>query len=121
MPPGEPRHPTRPRRSNIAWRPLGAYDGGRLVGFVKLAWDGGDHAFVLDTTVHPQYQRRGIGRLLVRRATEIAEENGVEWLHVDHEPHLEGFYARCGFRPDPGRLDPARQLLKNRTTTLLGC
>ncbi len=60
---------------------------------------GGDHAFVLDTTVHPDYQHRGIGRLLVRRASEIAEENGVEWLHVDYEPHLEGFYARCGFRP----------------------
>jgi len=82
----------------------GAYDAGRLVGFVKLAWDGGDHAFVLDTTVHPEYQRRGIGRLLVRRAAGVAEENGVEWLHVDYEPHLEGFYARCRFRPTPAGL-----------------
>jgi GNAT superfamily N-acetyltransferase len=76
-----------------------AYDGGRLVGFVKLAWDGGDHAFVLDTTVHPDHQRRGIGRRLVERAAEIAHRSGVEWLHVDYEPDLEGFYARCGFRP----------------------
>ena len=83
---------------------IGAYDGGRLVGFVKLAWDGGDHAFVLDTTVHPAYQRRGIGRLLVHRAAGVAQENGVEWLHVDFEPHLEGFYARCGFRPTPAGL-----------------
>ena len=24
--------------------------------------------------------------------------SGVEWLHVDYEPHLEGFYRGCGFR-----------------------
>ena len=81
-----------------------AYHGGRLVGFVKLAWDGGHHAFVLDTTVHPDHQRRGIGRRLVERAAEIAGRSGVEWLHVDYEPALEGFYARCGFRPTPAGL-----------------
>jgi GNAT superfamily N-acetyltransferase len=83
---------------------VGAYVGGRLVGFVKLAWDGGDHAFVLDTTVHPDHQRRGIGRRLVERAAEIARRSGVEWLHIDYEPALEGFYARCGFRPTPAGL-----------------
>ena len=76
-----------------------AYDDGRLIGFVKLAWDGGDHAFVLDTTVHPGHQRRGIGRRLVERAAEFARRSGVEWLHVDYEPALGEFYARCGFRP----------------------
>ena len=81
-----------------------AYDGVRLVGFVKLAWDGGDHAFVLDTTVHPEHQRRGIGRQLVERAAELAGRAGVEWLHVDYEPALAGFYARCGFRPTPAGL-----------------
>jgi hypothetical protein len=28
-----------------------AYYGARLVGFVNLAWDGGYHAFILDTTI----------------------------------------------------------------------
>jgi GNAT superfamily N-acetyltransferase len=81
-----------------------AYHDGRLVGFIKLAWDGGIHAFVLDTTVHPDYQRRGIGRWLVERAVEVAGRSGVEWLHVDYEPTLEVFYARCGFRPTPAGL-----------------
>ena len=81
-----------------------AYEVGRLIGFVKLAWDGGIHAFVLDTTVHPDHRRRGIGRQLVERATEVAKRSGVEWLHVDYDPPLEGFYARCGFRPSPAGL-----------------
>ncbi|MBF6594195.1 MAG: GNAT family N-acetyltransferase [Thermaceae bacterium] len=76
-----------------------AYEDERLIGFVKLGWDGGIHAFLLDTTVHTEYQRRGIGRQLVRRALEVARERGLEWVHVDYQPHLETFYQSCGFRP----------------------
>jgi ribosomal protein S18 acetylase RimI-like enzyme len=55
---------------------VGAYDGARLIGFVNIAWDGGVHAFILDTCVHPDYRRQGIATKLVIRE----------------------FYRRCGFR-----------------------
>lgn len=51
---------------SLTW--VGAFDGDTLVGFVHLCSDGGAHAFVLDTMVHPDYQRRGIGRDLVQAA-----------------------------------------------------
>ena len=35
-----------------------AYEGGRLVGFCHLAWDGGVHTFLLDPTVREGYRRR---------------------------------------------------------------
>lgn len=76
-----------------------AYGGDKLVGFVNLAWDGGIHAFLLDTTVAPAWQRRGIGRELVRRAAAEAQARGMHWLHVDYEPHLDAFYRSCGLRP----------------------
>jgi ribosomal protein S18 acetylase RimI-like enzyme len=76
---------------------VGAFRRGALVGFVNVAWDGGIHAFLLDTTVHPQLQRRGIGSRLVLAAAAAARERGMAWLHVDFEPHLEGFYRACGF------------------------
>ena len=76
-----------------------ARDGDRLVGFVNVAWDGGIHAFILDTAVDPDYRRLGIATELVRRAAEIACQRGVHWLHVDFEPRLEGFYRACGFGP----------------------
>jgi GNAT superfamily N-acetyltransferase len=78
---------------------LCAYHREQLVGFVNLAWDGGIHAFLLDTTVHPTVRRRGIGQQLVLEAARIAEGKGIQWLHVDYEPHLERFYLGCGFQP----------------------
>jgi GNAT superfamily N-acetyltransferase len=78
---------------------VGAYDGARLVGFVNVAWDGGVHAFILDTCVDPEYRRQGIALRLVERAAALARQRGAEWLHVDFEPHLEGFYRQAGFGP----------------------
>lgn len=76
-----------------------AYGGETLVGFVNMASDGGIHAFVLDTTVHPTQQRQGVGRGLVKVAVAEARRHGIEWVHVDYEPALEPFYRTCGFWP----------------------
>ncbi len=78
---------------------LGAYEGERLVGYVNVAWDGAIHAFLLDTMVHADWKRQGLGTKLVKQAVALARERGAQWLHVDYEPHLRGFYAKCGFRP----------------------
>ena len=75
-----------------------AYHESRLIGFVNLAWDGGEHAFILDTLVHPEFRRRGIGGELVLRAVGEAGGRGLTWVHVDFEPHLRRFYEQCGFR-----------------------
>ncbi|MGW6707804.1 GNAT family N-acetyltransferase [Streptomyces sp. NPDC054956] len=82
---------------SLTW--IAARRDGRLVGYVNVAWDGGAHAFVLDTTVHPDERRQGLGVRLVREAAEKARDAGAQWLHVDYEPHLADFYATCGFRP----------------------
>lgn len=75
-------------------------NGGVLVGFVNIAWDGGDHAFLLDTKTRREWQRRGVGTELIRHATQHAKAAGCEWLHVDFEPHLRPFYFdACGFEP----------------------
>lgn len=74
--------------------------GGTLVGFVNVAWDGGAHAFLLDTKVAPERQRQGVATRVVRLATEQARGAGCEWLHVDFEERLQEFYLQaCGFRP----------------------
>ena len=98
-------------RHSVSW--VGMFAGPALVGFVHACWDGGAHAFLLDTVVDPDLRRHGIGRRLVEALVDEVTAAGCEWLHVDYEPHLDGFYRSCGFRPtaaglvalsaDPGR------------------
>lgn len=87
------------RPHSLGWVTARASDG-TLVGFVNVAWDGGDHAFLLDTKTRGERQRRGVGSALVRVAVDGARAAGCEWLHVDFEPHLAVFYLEaCKFRP----------------------
>lgn len=65
---------------------------GSLVGFVNIIGDGGAHAVLLDTCVHPRAQRQGIGAALVRAAAEEARRLGCQWLHADYESRLVPFY-----------------------------
>ena len=86
------------RSHSLGW--VAARDGELLVGFVNVAWDGGDHAFLLDTKTRGDRQHEGIGTAVVRLAADHARAAGCEWLHVDFRPELRPFYVdACGFRP----------------------
>ena len=86
----------RVNRHSLGW--VCARDGGALAGFVNVAWDGASHAFVLDTVVAAAARRKGVGTALVAAAVDGARAGGCEWLHVDFEEHLRGFYlSSCGF------------------------
>lgn len=86
------------QRHSLGW--VCVRQSGRLAGFVNVAWDGGVHAFVLDTVVAEPLRRKGIARAMVAEAVRQAKAQGCEWLHVDFDPHLRDFYFdACGFRP----------------------
>ena len=85
-------------RHSLGW--VCARDGGQLVGFVNVAWDGDVHAFILDTLVTTQARHQGVGAALVAVARDHARAAGCQWLHVDFEDHLRSFYFdACGFTP----------------------
>jgi GNAT superfamily N-acetyltransferase len=82
-----------------------ARDDLRLVGFVNVAWDGGSHAFILDTITANRARRHGIGTRLVAEAADGARSARCEWLHVDYDDALTTFYVdACGFSPVPAGL-----------------
>ena len=85
-------------RHSLGW--VCVRQGDDLVGFVNVAWDGGVHAFVLDTIVTARAGRQGIGTRIVDAAVNGARAAGCEWLHVDFEDNLRAFYFdACGFVP----------------------
>jgi GNAT superfamily N-acetyltransferase len=101
----EPGWWDRVRPHSLGW--VTARDGdGTLVGFVNVAWDGADHAFLLDTKTHPGWRGRGLATAVVALAATQARDAGCEWLHVDFEPPaLAALYVTaCGFTPTTGAL-----------------
>jgi GNAT superfamily N-acetyltransferase len=87
-------------RHSLGW--VCARDAGELIGFVNVAWDGGIHAFILDTLVRARARRRGIGTRMIALAAEESRAAGCEWLHADFDDELSSFYLdSCGFVPTP--------------------
>ncbi|MER5185391.1 GNAT family N-acetyltransferase [Streptomyces sp. NPDC002896] len=84
-------------RHSLGW--VCAWEDSSLVGFVNVVWDGGVHAFILDTLVARQHRSRGVGASLIATAAREARAAQCEWLHVDFEEHLSPFYFdACGFK-----------------------
>ena len=89
---------TQVNQHSLGW--VCAQEGGSLVGFVNVVWDGGVHAFLLDAMVTARLQRKGIGTEMIAIAIREARAARCEWLHVDFADHLRPYYFdRCGFRP----------------------
>jgi len=85
-------------RHSLGW--VCALEADRLIGFVNVAWDGGAHAFVVDTVVDRARRHAGVGRGLLDVATRESRAAGCDWLHVDFEEELREFYVgACGFAP----------------------
>jgi GNAT superfamily N-acetyltransferase len=90
-------------RHSLGW--VCAFEATRLIGFVNVAWDGGVHAFVVDTVVAGDRRHAGIGRGLLHVAERESRAAGCEWLHVDFEEDLRSFYlGACGFTTTPAGL-----------------
>jgi predicted N-acetyltransferase YhbS len=88
--------PARLRESLARTINIGAYDGGRLVGALRLLTDGYEWTVVTDFLVEPEYRRRGIGSALWRRAADRA----VGRLAMAQiPPGTEGFFRRLEAMP----------------------
>jgi GNAT superfamily N-acetyltransferase len=77
---------------------FGAWDGTVLVGSVRVLTDGYLLATVPELFVDPAYQRRGIGRELMRRALEEAPRAA---LFFGAQPQSVAFFERIGCTKGP--------------------
>ena len=80
---------------------VGIYDGERLVAMARMIGDLGLCYYIKDVIVHPEYQARGVGRILLSRLLPFIRENGVPGTDIAVElcamPDKMPFYAKFGF------------------------
>ncbi len=69
-----------------------AYDGGTLVGCLRILTDGYYFGTITELLVLPDYQNRGIGSRLL----QLARENTPTTLYFGAQPAAEGFYEKNG-------------------------
>lgn len=77
---------------------IGAWDGNKLVGSVRVLTDGYFFSTVAEVMVDPDYRKQGIGRELLRRALD-ATPGGT--LFLGAQPGQERFVESAGFRRGP--------------------
>lgn len=74
---------------------IGAWDGNRLVGSVRILTDGYFFATIPEILVDPSYQRRGIGRHLMELALDTVPRGKVAF---GAQPQSVAFFDRIGCR-----------------------
>lgn len=77
------------------------WDGTVMVGFARATGDKVFNATVWDMVVRPNYQRLGIGRLVMYELLKELDEYEIPLVTLYADPGTDGFYKRFGFLTDP--------------------
>lgn len=77
----------------------GAFDGGRLIGFVRCVGDGEHILYVQDLIVCEAYRGRGVGTKLLSLAMEkFAHERMVTLMTDAQDERANAFYRKMGLK-----------------------
>lgn len=79
---------------------LGAFDGEKLVGFVRCVGDGEHILLVQDLIVDKEYQKQGIGTTLFRTVWDKYKDVRMFQVNTDLEDKVDNhFYKSMGMKP----------------------
>ena len=70
---------------------------GKVIGVVKGIYDG-SRALIHQISVHPKYQKQGIGRALVHEIARRFKERGAPSVAVTASTQSKEFFEKLGFK-----------------------
>ncbi len=77
------------------------YDGDKIVAMARVIGDMGLDYYIKDVVVRPEYQRKGIGRMLINELLKYINDNGINGTDIFVElcamPDKIPFYEKFGF------------------------
>jgi GNAT superfamily N-acetyltransferase len=80
---------------------VSVFDGDRIVAMARVIGDMGLDYYIKDVIVRPEYQGRGIGRLMINEILRFINDHGVEGTDIFVElcamPDKIPFYEKFGF------------------------
>ena len=79
---------------------LGAYEGEKLLGIIRVVGDGCSVVVIQDILVFPEFQRSGIGTALISKVLELYQDVYQKLLLTDDTEKTIRFYKSAGFELD---------------------
>lgn len=79
---------------------IGAYEGEKLLGIIRIVGDGHSVIFIQDLLVYPEYQRRGIGSALLEHILKEYKHVYQKHLLTENSEKTIQFYKSLGFLMD---------------------
>ena len=80
---------------------VSVYDGDTVIAMARMIGDMGLDYYIKDVIVRPEYQGKGIGRLLIYELLKFVNDNGIQGTHIFVElcamPDKIPFYQKFGF------------------------
>lgn len=82
------------------------FDNKKLIAMARLIGDKGLSYYIKDVVVIPEYQGKGIGRLLISELLKYVNDNGIKntdiYVELCAMPEVAKFYEKCGFDSNEG-------------------
>ena len=89
-------------------------DGDKIIAMARVIGDMGLDYYIKDVVVRPEYQGKGLGRMLINEILKFISENGIKGTDIFVElcamPDKIPFYKKFGF--DSNEAQRLRQFLK---------
>lgn len=80
---------------------ISVWDGNKIVAMARMNGDLGLDYYIKDVVVRPEYQRKGIGRMMINELLKFINDNGVKETEIFVElcamPDKIPFYEKFGF------------------------
>ncbi|AOK92250.1 GNAT family N-acetyltransferase [Paenibacillus polymyxa] len=84
-----------------SWYVITVYENDHLVGFGRILSDGVYQTFICDLIVHPDYQNKGMGRVILTQLLEKCKSSGIRWVQLSSAKDKRSFYKKFGFQERP--------------------
>lgn len=80
---------------------VSVFDGDRIIAMARMHGDMGLDYYIKDVVVRPEYQKQGVGRMLIEELLRFVQENGIPGTSIFVElcamPDKIPFYEKFGF------------------------
>ena len=72
-----------------------------LIGFARATSDNTFNATIWDVVVHPEFQRQGLGKILINEIIKQLRNDDISTITLFADPQVLNFYKHLGFIADP--------------------